>query len=187
MGQIKQLLPLGERTVLTHCIYSIIQADIKETIVVISSQAKEIQKEISNLPINIAINPVQESEMAESVRIGFKAIKSYCSGILVYPSDHPLVQPDTIQKIISTHHNVPDRIIIPCYNNKKGHPTLFPFTALNALFSGCNLRDIIRTNYQKVFLLEVLDEGVILDIDTIKDYNEALKKISFISLKNNIS
>lgn len=178
MGQIKQLLPLGESTVIRKCIDSIITAGIKDIIAVISSQGEEIRREIDRLPIRIAINKIPESEMADSVRTGIKVIDSTSTGVLIYPSDHPLVSPQTLKKLLYKHIEEPDRILIPRYNKKGGHPTLFPFLIVKDIYEGLNLREIIKRDSQKILYIDVSDEGVILDIDRIEDYEEILKKYS---------
>ncbi|MCX7794536.1 MAG: nucleotidyltransferase family protein, partial [Thermodesulfovibrionales bacterium] len=143
IGQIKQLLPLGNVTVIRRCIDSIIASGIRDIVVVISSNGESIIKEIEHLPVKIAVNRMPESEMAESVRIGCRMIENTVTGILVYPSDHPLVSPNTMKELLQKHMEEPDRILIPYYNQRRGHPTLFPVILLSDLYAGLNLRDII--------------------------------------------
>lgn len=177
MGQIKQLLPLGESTVIRRCIHSIILSGIKDIIVVIGPFHEEIKREIESLPVRITVNKIPESEMAESVRVGLKMIEGTPTGVLIYPSDHPLVSPDTLKKLLDTHVEDPGMILIPCWNGKRGHPTLFPATVLRDVFTGLNLREVIKKNPQKVRYINVADEGVVLDMDMIDDYKEMLKRV----------
>ena len=71
----------------------------------------------------------------------------------------------------------PDKIIIPLYKGKRGHPTLFPRNVIEEIFEGGILRDIIDKNRSRLKFLNVQDEGVILDMDTKEDYDKVLKKI----------
>ncbi len=176
MGRIKQLLPLAEGTVISRCIDSIISSGIKDIIVVISSYNEEIRGEIERLPVRIAINKILESEMAESIRTGLKMTDNTSTGILVCLSDHPLVSPDTLKKLLHKHTENPDKILIPYYDNRRGHPTLFPKIILEDIFAGFNLREIIKKNQQKALCIDVPDEGVVLDMDTMEDYKEILKR-----------
>jgi molybdenum cofactor cytidylyltransferase len=93
-------------------------------------------------------------------------------------SDHPLVSSATIRSIIQQHQKTPDSILIPSYQGKRGHPTLFPNTIISGLFSGSGrtLRDIIRDNAHSVRSIGVNDEGVVLDMDTEEDYHHILQK-----------
>jgi CTP:molybdopterin cytidylyltransferase MocA len=72
--------------------------------------------------------------------------------------------------MISAHIQKPDAIIIPAYRGRKGHPTLFPRSVLEDLGKVATLRDVIGRHHAKIFLLEVEDEGVVLDMDTPEDY-----------------
>ncbi len=178
MGRIKQLLPLVEGTVISRCIDSIISAGIKDIIAVIGSDSEEIRKEIERLPVRIAVNKMPESEMAESVRTGFKMIDDSSTGVLICLSDHPMVSPDTLKKLIDKHIEEPDKILIPYYNLQRGHPTLFPKLLVKDTFEGLNLREIIKRNPEKTIYIDVSDEGVVLDMDTVEDYKEILKRQS---------
>lgn len=113
--------------------------------------------------------------MAESVRTGINALDDSSKGILVFPSDQPLVSADTIRTIIDTYNRSLEKIIIPAYNGKRGHPAVFPRTIIEEVFSGLNLREIINRYPEKVVVVDVQDEGVILDIDTSGDFEKAEK------------
>jgi CTP:molybdopterin cytidylyltransferase MocA len=71
---------------------------------------------------------------------------------------------------MSFHREFPDAIIIPAYNGRRGHPTLFPATVMAEVAKGLTLRDLIRRETERVRQVEVADEGVVLDMDTMEDY-----------------
>ena len=114
--------------------------------------------------------------MAESIRVGLKQLRHYPSSVLVCLSDHPLVSADTIRFILREHRAFPDAIIIPEYDGRRGHPSLFPRSVLDEIFSGITLRDIVRKDPARVRLAPVGDEGVVLDMDTRQDYAMILKR-----------
>jgi len=115
--------------------------------------------------------------MAESVRIGLRALHESSTGVLVHLSDHPLVSVETLRSFVQCHVESPDRIIIPLYKGRRGHPTLFPKPVIDEVFDGLNLRDIINRDSSRIRFLNVDDEGVVLDIDTKEDYERILKKM----------
>jgi molybdenum cofactor cytidylyltransferase len=110
--------------------------------------------------------------MADSVRIGVRALDDRVSGVLVCLSDHPLVAPETFRAIIQAHHREPDRIIIPCHGGRRGHPALFSRSILDEVLSGGTLRDIIGKDARRVQQVEVNDEGILQDMDTNEDYQK---------------
>jgi len=177
MGQLKQLLPLHDKPIIRHCLDNLITSGIENIVAVLGYRGDEVLAVIQEMPVQIVLNKNQESEMAESVRIGLRAIAEKSSGVLVCLSDHPLVSIDTLKSLMQCFREAPDKIIIPLYKGKRGHPTLFPRHAIEEIFNGGTLRDIIDKNRSRLRFLDVQDEGVILDMDTKEDYDKVLKKI----------
>jgi len=178
MGRIKQLLPLGDKPVIRYCLESILASGITDIIVVLGPHGSQIADAMRGLPVTIRYNHYPGSEMAESVRIGLKAIDPSSTGVLICLSDHPLVSAETLKSLISGHAEDPDKIIVPLYNGRRGHPSLFSRHLAEEIYSGLTLRDILKRGPNRVKCIHVADEGVVLDMDTIEDYeqiNEHLK------------
>lgn len=178
MGTSKPLLPLGDRPVIRHCFDTIVAAGIRQVIIVIDAHGNGIPEALHGTAAKIVRNTVPDSQMADSVRKGLAAIDDRCSGVLVCLSDHPLISVGTYRAIISAHQEAPDRIIIPICGGKRGHPTLFPPAAVQEIASGAVLRDVIRKDASRLTLLDVADEGVLLDMDTDDDYRRVLRKFN---------
>ena len=172
MGRSKQLLPLGDRPVIRHCVETLILAGLEDIVVVVGAEEEGVCVVLEGLPVKYARNGKPDSEMAESVRIGLGEVEASSTGVLVFLSDHPLIRPDTVRSLVVTHEAKADIIIIPIYNGRRGHPTLFPAGVIKEIFSRTSLRDIIGAYPEKVFFLDVEDAGVALDMDTEEDYRE---------------
>jgi CTP:molybdopterin cytidylyltransferase MocA len=170
MGRPKPLLPLGDKPVIRHCLDALTTAGISDIVVVVSPSGQHIVELLRGLPAAIAVNKTAGSDMAESVRTGLRGLNGFPSAIMTCLSDHPLVSSETIRAIVRLHHETPDSIIIPCYQGKRGHPTLFSMRTINEIFSGITLRDIIRNHADQVRSPDFEDKGVILDMDTEEDY-----------------
>jgi CTP:molybdopterin cytidylyltransferase MocA len=170
MGRPKQLLELNGRPVIKHCLDCIAASGVTDIVVVLGRNGNEVAQAMGSAPAKIAYNISPESEMVESVRAGLGKIDTSASGVLVCLSDHPLVSPDTLRKIVLTHIEDPESIIVPLFKGRKGHPSLFPLSLVREVFSGLNLRDVIAQHADRVHAVDVPDEGVILDMDTPGDY-----------------
>jgi len=172
----KQLLPIHGRPAVVRCLESLRDANAAEIVLVIGPQAGDIMDAARGFPVRFVVNEIPESDMATSVKTGLTCIDRDATGVLVCLCDHPLVRTATIEAMLSAHARMPDAIIIPVYNGRKGHPTLFPRLLLEELGTGATLRDIIGHHHEKISFLTVDDEGVILDMDTPEDYRRILDR-----------
>lgn len=178
MGQPKQLLPLGSKPIIRHCLDNLAVAGIRNTVIVLGQNGSKILDSLKELPVQVIFNETPESEMAESVRIGLRTLHESSTGVLVHLSDHPLVSVETLKSLVQCHVETPDRIIIPLYKGRRGHPTLFPKPVIDEVFVGLNLRDIINKDSSRIRFLNVDDEGVVVDIDTPEDYKRICERSS---------
>jgi molybdenum cofactor cytidylyltransferase len=178
MGQSKQLLPLEGKLIIEHCLDGIIRAGISDIVVVLGRNSGILSKALGSQPVKIAFNAALDSEMADSVRVGLSSVEGSASGILVSLSDHPLVSPETVKTLVNLHAATPDKILIPGYSGRKGHPVLFPRSVIDEIFSSGTLRDIVAKEPARTQIVEITDEGVIIDIDTMEDYNRVVERLA---------
>jgi CTP:molybdopterin cytidylyltransferase MocA len=84
---------------------------------------------------------------------------------------------ETLKTLLHIHEQKPDRILLPQYNGKNRHPVLFPVQIIHQVFSGLNLREIISRHPDMIKNIQVMDEGIIFDMDTREDSLNILKKL----------
>jgi CTP:molybdopterin cytidylyltransferase MocA len=178
MGRPKPLLPLGNRTVIRHCLDTIIAAGLRDILVVVGPEGDEVAETLRGLPVAVVKNESRKSEMVASVRIGLRALEDHTSSVLICLTDHPLTSAETLTAVVLGHQETPDKIIIPAYQGKRGHPTLFPRPVVEEVFFGDNLRDVISRDFGRVRIIEVGDEGVVLDMDTREDYENIVQRLA---------
>lgn len=175
MGRPKPLLPLGDQPVIRRCLESLRVAGVEEIVVVLGHGAAEIENALRDLPVTLVRNPDPDSDMAGSVRVGLQRLSRTTTAVLVCLVDHPLVAAATLRTLLQLHDLEPGVITIPTYLGKKGHPTLFPRPMIEELFQVPTLRHVVRHDPTRLRLVEVPDQGVVLDIDTPEDYRKALE------------
>ena len=170
MGTAKQLLPVRGKPAISLCVEALQAGGLHHPIVVLGSRREECEAALAGLSVTFAVNDDPKSDMAESVRIGLRAATPTATGILVCLCDHPLVAPSTYREVSNAHLHYAEQIIIPVYKGRRGHPTLFPRSLLEEMYAGLTMRDIIQRNYERVTLVALDDEGILLDMDTVQDY-----------------
>ena len=176
MGRPKQLLLLNGKPAIRCCTEALLAAGVSDIVAVLGTGSEGAARALAGFPVSFAYNTDPESDMAGSVRAGLRRVSDSSTGVLVCLADHPLVLPETMIAVIDAHRIDPRMIVVPRFEGRRGHPTLFPKPALRELSSGATLRDVIAHHCDLVRLVEVADEGVVLDMDTPDDYERLRSK-----------
>ncbi|MCA1766213.1 MAG: nucleotidyltransferase family protein [Desulfobulbaceae bacterium] len=174
MGAIKQLLPIQGEPSLVFCLRRILKASFAQVVVVVGHHRKLILPVLRDLPVTTAVNSEPDSQMADSVRIGLGALGSDISGVMIGLADHPLVLSSTYELLRKQHEQQTDRIFLPTYLQRGGHPPLFPAVLLGAGKKARPLKEIIAANRDKVEHLPLADPGIFNDMDYPADYHRLL-------------
>ena len=129
----------------------------------------------SGLPWHLVRPAGGTNGMGESIALGVKATPE-AAGWLILPGDLPLVQDSTIQRVAETL--TARTIVMPRFQQHAGHPVGFGrryFPALASLTGDVGAAAIVREARASgdVQDLHVTDEGIIRDIDTLADLDEA--------------
>jgi molybdenum cofactor cytidylyltransferase len=85
--------------------------------------------------------------------------------------DQPRLRREIVQRVIAAAE--PDKLIIPSFQMKRGHPILIPrsmWPGILALPPEASLRDVIRANEARLRYVLCDDDSVLRDIDTPEDY-----------------
>ena len=112
-----------------------------------------------------------EEGMFSSVLCG---VRQTTDDFFVVPGDYPLIQKSTYDALVRSKGS----IRVPIYQNKKGHPIYMEKELKAKLLEepkDSNLKNF--RNAQEVTYVEVQDEGILLDVDTITDYQQIHKNL----------
>ncbi|MEQ8190526.1 MAG: NTP transferase domain-containing protein, partial [Candidatus Eremiobacterota bacterium] len=93
--------------------------------------------------------------------------------IMVTLVDLPLIKITTYSNLIKAWSLKPDMIYIPVYNDRKGHPVIFPKKVFPELLNTPveqGARAVIHRNPCMVIKCKNDDPGIFTDIDTEEDY-----------------
>lgn len=174
MGQLKQLMPLGQSTIIEQAIDNLSGSAVDEVIVVVGCRAEKVIKTIASKPVKITINPDYEQGMSTSIIAGLKCIDSQAQGILIALGDQPLIEKQTINRLIREFYKHNKGIVVPTYQGRRGHPIIFAARykeGLLKLKGDIGGRELIEDNPNDVLEIAVDSEGVIADINTLNDYS----------------
>ncbi len=175
--QNKLLLPIGGEALLVKLVTSVCASDVGQVLVVIGHEAEKIRRELNELPLNFVYNPNFSEGMTTSIKHGVKVISHECDGLLICLGDMPFINTSEINKLI--HAYVKNRIkgkgliVVPVFKRQRGNPVLFSIEFRNDILdhkkeSGC--KEVIMKNSDSVMEIEMDDENMLLDVDTMEDY-----------------
>lgn len=176
MGEPKQLLLLGESTVLEQTLENVRQADVDEIVLVLGSFAETIQRRLpaSRLKdIKVVLNHNYSQGMASSLREGLAALSTNINASLIVLADQPFTRPETLRRIVDRYLDSNAQIVIPSYKDSRGNPVLLArsvFPEVMALEGDVGCRAIFASHSDEIAKLEVDDVGILLDIDSKDDY-----------------
>ena len=178
--QNKLLLPVGGEALLVKLVKSVCDSDVGQVLVVIGHEAEKIMRELNDFPLNFVYNPNFSEGMTTSIKSGVKEVSPDCDGILICLADMPFIKAPEINKLI--HAYVKNRIkekrliVVPVFQGQRGNPVLFSSEFRNDILehkkeSGC--KGVIINNSKYVKEIEMDDDNMLLDVDTLEDYQRA--------------
>ncbi len=171
MGRPKALLPFRGRTFLGNILEAISHTSIEDTFVVLGHHRDEIERSLS-LP-SVVFNPNYEQGMITSFQTGIRALSWDASGAFLFLVDHPIVETATIEAMIM--NLAPNRIVLPTFEGRRGHPVLFSSEVLEEILAlpsteGANI--VVRKNPARIVEVPVSTAGILVDIDTPEQFEK---------------
>jgi len=125
-GSPKALAYVAGDTVIRHVQNTLLQSTCDEIIVVLGANAQEIQPSIFiHSRVRVVYNKEYYFGQVSSVQAGWRQVNEASEGVLFLPVDCPLVKASSVDKIIQHFRKHSPDILIPSYQNKKGHPPIF--------------------------------------------------------------
>lgn len=176
MGEAKQLLRLGESSVLGKTLENVRGAGVDEVVLVLGCSAQTIRQQ---LPISVVegvkvvINPAYEQGIASSLRVGLSALGLQTRAALIVLADQPFIRPKTLNRILDQYRHSNVQIVVPLYKGFRGNPILLDrsvFPEVTALDGDVGCRAIFGSHLEGIVKIEVDDAGILLDIDSKDDY-----------------
>lgn len=172
MGRPKQLLRYRGRTFLQHALDCAREADLDRLILVLGHEADAILEKTDVRGVEVVVNRDYGLGQSTSVIRGLDAAGA-CDGVLFQLGDQPLVESDTLNRIIGCFRKEGPGAVVPVYQGTRGNPALLGtcfFHQIRTLRGDTGPRRILRDDPDRVRLLPVEDEGIVRDIDTPEEW-----------------
>ena len=179
MKRQKLLLPYKGKTIIGNVVDRAMESKANEVIVVVgdNGDGEAIASSLENLHPIILKNKNPQRGMLSSAQRGIVAIPAGVSAVMMLLGDHPMVRPQVMDMMIDALQKEDKDIVIPTYKGKRGHPILIDLKyrdEILALDGDRGLRELVDRYPDKVLELAVEYEDILTDIDTPKDYEDAI-------------
>jgi molybdenum cofactor cytidylyltransferase len=173
MGRPKQLLPLGEYTILERVLQVFRESRVDRTVVVLGAGASKVRRSLKLLDEAVVVNRAYQEGMSGSLKAGLRAVEDEADAVIIALGDQPFLSPGTVDLMIETYRRKKAFVVVPVYRGRRGNPVLFDrtlFPQLDGIAGDVGAKSVVASNEANLVEAEVDDEGVVLDIDTPEDY-----------------
>lgn len=177
MGEIKQLLPFGNTTLLGTSILTAISCST-DVYVVLGANSDVIKEQIKE-KVTLIDNENWEMGMGTSIACGVQHLmhsEVHYDTCLIMLADQPFIDVDHVSNIIKVHNENNKGITATTYKNRVGVPVIFDsnyFEELSQLSGDNGAKEILDLHIND--LQSIDSKGKTLDIDTKEEYQNILK------------
>jgi CTP:molybdopterin cytidylyltransferase MocA/xanthine/CO dehydrogenase XdhC/CoxF family maturation factor len=177
MKQQKLLMDFHGESFIRTIVRKVSASDADQVMVILGSHSRKISDQIHSFGVDMVFNPLYKEGMLSSIQCGFNTISKNVDAVLVILGDQPMIETETINKLIQRYRKTRDKIIVPVYQGKRGHPVLIDARFKDEIFSlnpEKGLRELMYAHGEDLYEMEVETPGILKDIDTIKDYENEI-------------
>jgi CTP:molybdopterin cytidylyltransferase MocA len=178
MGSQKLLLPIGKSTIIETVIDNVLNSSIDHVMVVLGANQARIRDTIGEKPVHYCHNTNHEEGILSSISCGIKSLPPDAVTALIYLGDQPGIPPVVSNRIIESYNEELIGIVIPVYKHRRGFPLLVDLKYRKEVINldlEHGLRSLRHHFPEDVMEVEVEEPGILIDIDTLDDYNNAIK------------
>ncbi|MGL1930632.1 MAG: NTP transferase domain-containing protein [Desulfotalea sp.] len=174
MGQCKLSMAFAKSTVLETFLKSFPYNNYSQVMLIAGKNLKI--PEIKDL--ETIINSQPELGQSYSIGLGLKHTNSN-NPIMFFVADQPMLKAETIDKLVISHLQYPEQIIVPIImdSGERKNPVIFPAKfkrELAALVGDVGGRKVIKNNSSSVREISFENALEFKDIDDYADYTELL-------------
>ncbi len=171
-GNENKLLHLVDGTPLLHRVLGAFsQIELEEIVVVLGHEAECVKASLGGFDLRTVINHDYREGMGSSLSVGVKALlNGSLDGAFVCLGDLPGLTGSHVECVQSAFvSSRSERIVVPQFSRKRGHPVCFPrwsFDGLASLSGDKGARGLIQAEKDRVTVVDMPDDSCVRDMDT---------------------
>jgi molybdenum cofactor cytidylyltransferase len=179
-GENKLLMEIDGTPLVRRTVETVMSSSVDQVVVVTGHQGAELRQALAGLDITIVHNPNFAAGLSTSLACGLQTLDS--DGALICLGDMPAVSADHIDQLVGGFE--PENgcaIGVPVHGGKRGNPVLWArrfFDDMCGVSGDVGARHLVGANESLVYEVEFGDTGVLMDLDTPRQWSEYLSKPS---------
>ena len=174
MGEPKMSLPWGNTTVIARVCEVLLASGVEEIWVVTGGGREQVEAALQHLPVYTVYNlEFADHNMIHSLQTGITSLSNNLKTTLVALGDQPQIESDTIRRLMQAFQESSASLIVPSYNNHRGHPWLLSrslWPEILSLQPPSTLRDFLNGHAEQIQYINIATPTVLKDLDTPEDY-----------------
>jgi CTP:molybdopterin cytidylyltransferase MocA len=170
----KALALFGKKTALQIAIENC--RALGRPVVVLGSQANRILPEVPK-SCQVVINRNWRKGQISSLQQALNSIPANAA-FLIYPVDHPLLNPATVAQIIRAFRNrtASQEIVMPRHRESYGHPVIVSARVRPEFFKAQTAREVIYRVLDRLRILNVNTSSIFEDFNSQESYKRCLRR-----------
>jgi len=180
MKKPKLLLPYKGKPMIRTIVDTITQSKVQETFVVLGAGHEKIMDALTGSSVTFCTNKNYKKGMLSSIQTGLESLPDHSEACMILLGDQPMITPEIIDAIIDAYNHTQKGIVLPVFENRRGHPVLIDrkyWSRIDSIDPKVGLRDLIWKIPDDIAEVGVDEEGIINDIDTREDYEYEIHKV----------
>jgi molybdenum cofactor cytidylyltransferase len=182
-GENKLIKEINDKPLIVHSIKNLLGSAVNEIIIVLGYEKDVVENLIEqNKKIKIVFNKDYKKGVSASIKTGLANISSKSEFFFICLGDMPNVNQNIYNKMIKTIYNYNKKlkpnfrkeIVIPTFEGKDGNPILFSKymkSKLKNIEGDKGAKELINLYKNKSINVPIKNSGIILDFDSIEDFN----------------
>jgi molybdenum cofactor cytidylyltransferase len=179
LGQPKQLLPYGDRTLLGHALDTARGCGFDQLVVPIGGAAEEVRERVDLTGADVVVNYDYGEGCSSSIAAALETVDPRCEVLVLMLGDQPGVTPATVHALLEGRGDAP--LAVCRYDDGRGHPLAFDrsiFARLADLHGDKGVWRLLDERADEVVEVRIAG-NVPLDVDTPEDYHAVLAEAGF--------
>ncbi len=172
------MLPVGNETMIRRTVTTMLEAGALPVVIVTGYRSEVLRRHLEDLE-NLGLVFLHNSryastQMYDSLLLGLRYLRDRCGRVLLARGDVPVVQPETIRRMLET----PAQVVRPIYRGRAGHPLALDRSSFQPLLDyrgEGGLSGAMRALGLEVADLPVADDTVTLGEPTQEAYSRLLR------------